>query len=155
MHQIVQDNLEEYLAGALESESQESVETHLATCPECREQVSLMKEQSLLFEVMRSEEEVAVPAGFYARLAGRIEAEPVSVWSLLFQPAFARRVAFASLMLLAVLGSLLVSQESEYASVPTPEVIMAVDQEHSAITPGQPQTRDHMLYTLVSYQQQQ
>ena len=56
-------------------------------------------------------------------------------------------------MLMAILGSLMVSQESEYASVPTPEVIMAVDQEKSVITPGAPQSRDHMLYTLVSYQQ--
>jgi hypothetical protein len=90
--------------------------------------------------------------GFYARVAQRIEAEEKSpLWGL-FVPdlLFFRKVAFASLMLLAVLGSYLVSRQYDYAA--TLDAEQATLTEHNAQSPHDgPADRQHMLVTLAKY----
>ena len=80
-------------------------------------------------------------------------AEPVpSFWSLFsLDPGFGRRVVFASLLTLAVLGSYLVSRETEYIAAPSPEAVMAIDQS-PAQDLGAARDRDMMLVTLTSYE---
>ena len=76
-----------------------------------------------------------------------IEAKrPRSFWSLFWlEPAFGKRVAFASLMTLAILGTYLISHETEYSTGPSnPAAIMAQQ------APGE--NPDTMLATLASYQ---
>ncbi len=150
MHQVIQYRLEEYLAGTLDEKARELVDSHLSGCADCREEVCAMQEISALFRSLESEETPEIAAGFYARVSRRIEAEHTgSVWSLFFEPLFIRRVAFASLLLLASLGTFLVSQEYEFNPSPSAEAIMA-DYEASPV--DQAPARDHMLVTLVSYQ---
>ena len=144
MHQVILDRLEEYLAGA---PSSREFTAHLESCPECRTEVSEMQELSSVFQSLRGSEEIPPPVGFYARVSRRVELErPRSFGSLFWlDPVFGKRVAFASLMTLAVLGSYLITRETEYsAGPPNPEVIMA----QQAPT----QDPDVMLATLASYE---
>jgi hypothetical protein len=93
-------------------------------------------------------EAVAPQPGFYAKLTNHVEQrEESSIWTLLFQPAFARQVAMASLLFLAVVGGFLISRESETTPMPTAEQVMASDQFGD-----EDQARGQMLVTLASYE---
>ena len=120
MHAVVMDNLEEYLAGTLEPVDQRQVEGHLSTCEACREEMSEMQEVSQLFVSLRSEEEWQPSPGFYAGVVRNVEAQaaPVSFASLFsLDFVFGRRLVFASLVMLALLGRYLVSRESHIPAV--------------------------------------
>ena len=104
-----------------------------------------MLEMSGLFATLRPTEAIAAPMGFYARVIAQVSRPQVpSFWSLFsLDAAFGRRVVFASLLTLAVLGSFLVSRETGYSPGPaSPEAVMA---EHNT-------NRDAMLVTLTSYE---
>ncbi len=151
MHPVIVENLEDYLAGELLPGDLRDFEAHLSTCPECRETVQGMQETSLLFAALRPAEEIAPPPGFAARVVAQVTSEPApSFWSLFsVDPGFGRRVVFASLLTLAVLGSYLVSRETRYSPGPvTPEAVMALDQQEAPPASD----RDMMLVTLTSYE---
>lgn len=155
MHQLIQDGLEEYLSGNLDGVSRAGFDAHLKECASCRELVEEMNELSGLFQSLRdpAPETVAPALGFYARVSARIEQEQdVSIWSLLLQPLFARRVALASLLFLAVVGGLVLSGESESIGLPTAEQVMAFDEGQRTLPAGGDVARSHMLYTLASYE---
>jgi anti-sigma factor RsiW len=144
MHQVILDRLEEYLSG---SPSSREFTAHLESCEECRAEVQEMKELSGVLSALRAPEELAPSPGFYAGVSRRMEAQrPRSLWRWVWlEPAFGRRVAFASLMTLAILGSYLITRETEYsAGPPRPEAIMA--QQAPADNP------DIILATLASYE---
>ncbi|MFN0167848.1 MAG: anti-sigma factor family protein [Bryobacteraceae bacterium] len=155
MHQLIQDGLEEYLSGTLDSASRGRFDAHLKECPMCREQMEEMNQLSSLLQSLRdpAPETVTPAAGFYARVSMRIEQEQdVSIWSLLLQPLFAKRVALASLLFLAMVGGLVLSGEPESMGLPTAEQVMALDGGHRTLPPGGDVARGHMLYTLASYE---
>src|SRR5215831_5754351 len=106
MHQVIVDSLEEYMGGVLAPSSQRDFEAHLATCEECRREVNSMMEMSSLFESLQAPAEIEVSPGFYARVRSEISSKMTpSFWSLFsLDAAFGRRVVFASLLTLAVLG---------------------------------------------------
>lgn len=149
MHEVIADGLEEYLAG---SRGSRAFQTHLAECVECRKLVAEMGEVSSLFAALRPEEAVAPAPGFYARLSARLEAgRKPSIWNLFsLDPTFGRRVVFASLLALAVVGSVLVSQEQAAFGPPAPEQLMAI--EHMTPNDQPAQDRDLMLVTLTTYE---
>lgn len=153
MHPAIVDNLEEYVSGNLRPAALREFKAHLQTCPACREEVRGIEETSSMFVALRPEEEIAPPPGFAARVMERVAAEAApSFWSLFsLDPWFGRRVVFASLVLLAVLGSFLVSRESDYAPGPSPEAVMAIEQAPAHRAPGM-NDRDMMLVTLASYE---
>jgi anti-sigma factor RsiW len=145
MHQVILESLEEYLSGILTPAAQRRFDAHLEICAECSREVNGMLEMSGLFETLRAPAEVAVPAGFYSRVAAQVNrTQASSFWSLFSLDAtFGRRVVFASLLTLGVLGSFLVSREAGYSPGPaSPEAVMA---EHNT-------NRDTMLVTLTSYE---
>jgi anti-sigma factor RsiW len=153
MHPVIIENLEEYIAGTLLPGHHREFEAHLQTCPACRDEVRGMKEMSALFTALRPEEAVSPSLGFAARVMEGISQRRVpSFWSWLsLDPGFGRRVVFASLVTLAVLGSYLVSREAGYASgPPSPEAVMAIEQRPAPQGPHG--DRDLMLVTLTSYE---
>jgi len=154
MHAVVMENLEEYLTGTLEPADQRQVEAHLSACHDCREEMNQMLEVSQLFVSLRPEEELQPSPGFYAGVVRRVEAQEVrpSPWAALFSLdfVFGRRLAFASLVMLAVLGSYLVTRESEYSTGPSPESIMA---QQNSPTFGSRAGQDNMLVTMTAYEQ--
>jgi anti-sigma factor RsiW len=153
MHAVIIESLEEYLAGALGAQAQRTVESHLTACHECREEVLAMQEVSHMFATLQSEEAPEPAPGFYARVMEEVDTRRVPSFASLFSLdfAFGRRVVFASLLTLAVLGTYLVSRESTYIVGPTPEAIMAQD-AGPAPSDGSAE-RGLMLVTLASYEQ--
>jgi anti-sigma factor RsiW len=148
------DSLEDYLAGALNSADRKRVEAHLDECEMCREEVSAMQDVGLLLGSLRTSEAAEPAPGFYARVMQQVEAaaprKPASVANLFgFDLIMGRRLAFACLLTLAILGSFLVSRETSYSPSPSPESIMA-QQESPAF--GQAQGHDAMLLTLTAYE---
>jgi anti-sigma factor RsiW len=153
MHAVVMENLEEYLAGTLEPVDRREIEAHLSACENCREEMSGIEDVSQLFVSLRQEEEWQPSPGFYAGVVRRVEEQAVrpsfaSLFSLDF--VFGRRLAFASLVMLAVLGTYLVTREAEYQGGPSPESVMAEQNSPSFDSaPG----HDNMLVTMTAYEQ--
>ena len=115
-----------------------------------------MREMSDLFASLRSPDPPAPAPGFYARVTGLIEKQqPHSFWGAFLEPVFGKRLAFASLLVMATLGTLLMYRETEeYATSPSPEMILAVERDAPLVESGPPlMDRDQMLFTLASHKQ--
>jgi anti-sigma factor RsiW len=152
-------SLEEYLSGALEPASQREIEAHLNTCPMCRDEIRSMQDVSQLFVSLRSPDSLLSrdgwdpSPGFFAGVmqqVGARRAAPSFAGLFALDFAFARRVAFASLLTLAIVGSYLVTRETELPGGPSPEAVMA--QQNSPSFDSAP-ARDNMLVTLTAYEQ--
>jgi hypothetical protein len=79
--------------------------------------------------------------------------QPESFWAAVLEPMFGRRLALASLLVLATLGTLLMTRETEYATGPSPEMILAVERDAPPMQSGPLLDRDQMLFTLASHRQ--
>src|SRR5262245_57267560 len=117
MHPVVLDSLEEFLSGALEPVKRRQVDAHLLACASCLEEIRSMQEVSQLFGSLRSEEVFEPSPGFLNGVMEQVRSQKAlpsfsGLFSLDF--AFARRLVFASLMTLAVLGGYLVSHEADF-----------------------------------------
>jgi anti-sigma factor RsiW len=154
MHDIVIEELETHLSGGgvYQTASREFY-AHLAGCDACRVEVSEMDELSVLLRELKPAPASPVlepTLGFYARVRNEIvEKQQKEVWGL-FSPgaAFFRRIAFASLLLLAGLGSFLVTRESSFSGTDAASIMAQHDPvaAHSASS-----DRDRMLVTLATY----
>jgi len=154
MHQTIQDGLEDFLAGTSDREGRVRIEAHLEECAECRREVESMRELSSLFSSLRSPDPPRPSPGFYARVTTIIDQQqPGSFWAAILEPVFGKRLALASLLLLATLGTLLMSRETEYAASPSPEMILAVERDAPPLESGPLLDRDQMLFTLASHKQ--
>ena len=155
MHDAVVNELEEHLAGTASTE----FHAHLAACPACRTEVeSIARLSQLLAELKSDPETAAAPSPyFYTRVAASIvEHQNTDHWGLLAPgAAFFRRVAFASLVVLACLGSYLVMREGDVLS----NAALARDTDATALIAQHDVTDDHaassdrnlMLVTLATY----
>lgn len=148
MHAVIIDHLEEYLSGHLPPLALDRLEAHLETCSECRIEVDEIQESTGLLRSLRPMEDLDPPPSFVAQVmlnVGARSASASSFWSAFGDFAFGRRVVFAALLTLAVLGTVLVSREEAYAPNPTtPEAVMADSS-------GSP-SADQMLVTLANYE---
>jgi anti-sigma factor RsiW len=153
MHAVVMDSLEEYLSGELAPTVQRAVEGHLAECAACREEVKSMQDVSLLFGSLRTGEVFEPSPIFTANVMQHVgELKPAPSFASLFalDLAFGRRLVFASLVMLAVLGSFLATREAQYSAGPSPDAILA-QQDLPAFDSAPSQ--DNMLVTLTAYEQ--
>lgn len=147
MHDVVMYELEDHLAGSASS----AFHSHLASCRECSAEVESIARMSALIAELRSAPERGPepPPFFFARVAANIvERQNTDHWGLLAPgAAFFRRIAFASLLVLAALGSYLVTREGNYSGTDA-ATVMAHD-----VTTAHPESsdRDLMLATLASY----
>ncbi|MDQ6678960.1 MAG: hypothetical protein M3Z09_16885 [Acidobacteriota bacterium] len=151
MHEVTQNGLEDYLAGDVRRD----VRGHLDHCASCVRELEEIGSVSNLLGALRADaagETLAPPPGFYARVSAAVEGrKAASVWNLFsMDGAFGRRLAFASLMTLGILGGFLISRESDPAlEMQGPEAIMA---SHDAAAPHDEATdRDRLMVTLASY----
>ena len=152
MHAVVMVSIEEYLTGALEPAVQRRIEAHLSACESCRGELAKLEDVSRLFDCLRPAEALEPPPGFYARVMERAGAQQstrsfANFFALDF--AFGRRLAFGSLVTLAVLGSFLIVRESSAPVGPSPETVMA--EEYSPAYDSAP-AQDNMLLTLTAYE---
>lgn len=153
MHAVVMESLEEYLSGALTPAAQREIEAHLGGCESCRHEIRSFQDISQLFVSMRPEEAVEPSLGFYSGVLRQVdaqrEAEPAVSGLFALNFLFARRLAFASLLLLAVLGGFLLTHEPESLS-PMPEAIMAQQQAPSFVSG--PEHENMLRVTLTAYE---
>jgi anti-sigma factor RsiW len=148
MHAVVIESLEEYLAGTLEPVERKAIEAHLSHCSMCLEEISGMQDVSSLFSALRVEEPVAPAPGFYARVMQDVEARKRPSFTGVFDLGFARRMAFASLLTITVLGGFLISRDHSYRPGYTPDSVMA-QQNLPSFDNSSP---DNMLVTLTNYE---
>jgi anti-sigma factor RsiW len=146
MHAVIIDDFEEYLSGHLPPWALDRFQAHLETCGECRREVDEIRESTGLLRSLKPTVALDPPPGFVAQVMQAVSEQPVpSLWSFLGDFAFGRRVVFAALLMLAVLGAVLVSREGAYAPNPTtPEAVMA---DAGGLT-----NADQMLVTLANYE---
>ena len=153
MHAVMLENLEEYLAGTLERVQFRAVEAHLNTCGACREEIRGMQDVSQLFGALRPDETESwgIAPGFAAKVMEQVgRRKPVPAFASFFalNLEFGRRVVFASLLMLAVVGGYLVTHESQYPTGQSPEAILA--QQNA---PGfEANAENNMLVTLTAYE---
>ncbi|HEX4275072.1 MAG TPA: hypothetical protein VHZ74_06940 [Bryobacteraceae bacterium] len=159
IHDIVIDELEQHLSGGgLSRNASRAFYAHLDGCAECRTEVTQMEELSVLLRDLRFDPEVAgetVPEpslGFYNRVRYRIvDRSRKEAWGL-FAPgaAFFRRIVFASLLLLAGLGSFLVTRESSFKGTDAASIMA----QHDPVSVhSESSDRDRMLVTLATYRE--
>ena len=148
MHEIVKDGLEDYLGG----KAVPAVIVHLESCADCCEEMAALQNVSDFLAELHPDANAPQPSPFfYRRVAASIAEEQKTPSHMLLAPGqmFFRRVAFASLLMLAGLGSYLVIREGDSARTDA-AAIMAQHQ----ITNTHPAAEDRnlMLVTLASYQ---
>jgi hypothetical protein len=150
MHDSTMSDLEKHFSG----DAPQSFYDHLGVCAECRAEVAAMEAVCSVLREMKTEPDNAPEpaAGFYYRVAGGIvDRHKQEAWGL-FSPgaAFFRRIAFASLLVLASVGSFLVTRESSTGGADA-AAIMA--QQDASGPPSEAADRDRILVTLASYRE--
>jgi hypothetical protein len=167
MHDIVVDELESHLAGGSGSRNaSRAFYAHLDVCADCRAEVAAMDQLSMLLQELRLDPDTSAenanaevldyapqpPLGFYSSVRYRIlEKQQKEAWGL-FSPgaAFFRRVAFASLLLLAGLGSFLVTRESSFSGTDAASIMA---QHDPVAAHSEASDRDRMLVTLATFRE--
>ncbi len=150
MHDIVFREFEDHLNGNASA----AFHDHLRTCESCRGEVEgITGITSLLHELAPAADGNDAPQpspAFYAALANRIvETEASRSWGLFsIGDLFFRRVAFASLILLACLGSFLVTREASEGGADAASIMA----QHDAISSHSDSAdRERLLVTLAEY----
>lgn len=153
MHEPLLDGLEDYLEGkgiTLEGER------HLAQCASCREELALMKAHAALLRALRAPSDVEPRAGFYSRVMNRIENEGTpSLWALFGESLFAKRLAYASMTFMVLLGTVFMTTQEkadEPFAASTPEAIMAEQSPEPVTSTNRDRDRDVVLVNLATYQ---
>jgi len=146
MHAVIVNDLEQYLSDHLPPSALDRFQAHLATCGPCRREIQAIQESAGLLRSLKPAGVADPSPGFVAQVMQAVtEAAAPSFWTYFGDFAFGRRVVFASLLTMAVLGTVLVSREEAYAPNPTtPQAVMA----DAAGSPN----ADQMLATLASYE---
>src|SRR5271165_3295877 len=148
MHSAMNE-LEKHFSG----NAPQSFYDHLASCQECREEVAAMDECALVLRELGDPGAAPEPRlGFYNRVAGEIvEHQRKEAWGL-FSPGFTffRRVAFASLLVLAGLGSYLVANESSFVVGSGTDAATIMASHDSSADHAESSDRDRLLVTLAT-----
>lgn len=148
MHGPIRDHLEELLGTNTQRPDSEA---HLASCDECARELAEMSRQARMLRTLRAPEDVEPAAGFYARVMQRIEERRLtSMWSVLIDTPFGKRLAIASLALAFVLGAWVIGVEKEDGHLGSGPVI-AQQSVDVPVIGDQTQQRDAVLVNLASY----
>jgi anti-sigma factor RsiW len=147
----MRDDLEKILAG-----ESSPVDAHSAECEECREDLAGMREHAALLRGLRAPSSATADgpkAGFYARVMERIEAQSPSIWSLVFDSQFGRRLAMGSMAVALCLGVYLMSSE------PTADQPVQTSSEirigaRPAAMPAELPDQNTVLVNLITYREQ-
>jgi hypothetical protein len=149
MHEVVRDELEHHLTG----KASPAFYTHVKGCATCREELAEMEDLArILRGLSPAPDEIPIPgSGFYARVANTInEQQPKSAWANLFSPGylFFRRVAFASVLVLTLLGTVLITTEGAGEGADATSIMAQYDSTTSHAPAAE---RDSLLVTLAAY----
>src|SRR3982750_402268 len=109
-----------------------------------------------LFLALRPVQEFEPAPGLYARVRNRIDAQTkTSVWNLFSDSLFAKRLSYASLTFLLLLGTYFVSTNERDLPLQssTPEAILAGDEQMQPVGSDPQRDRAVVLVNLASYQE--
>ena len=153
MHEPLKGRIEDYLHGG---NHPPDVEQHLANCPSCNAEATAMKQQADMFKLLKPTEEIELDAAFYARVMNRIEtqAKP-SIWNIFGESIFAKRLAYASLTFVVLLGTYFVSStndEPQFANS-SPEMLMSNDPHTTEVGTDPQKDREAIWVNLATYQE--
>ena len=159
MHQPIKDNLEEYLKGAARKVPQD-FQAHVEACGDCAGELRMLESQSEMLRSLRADVDMEPRAGFYARVMDRIERQgQSSIWSILLQPNFGRRLAVASAALVLLLGTYLVTTErnAEPELATSSDIVLTgsadANPAYAQDSVQQQRDRDAILVDLAGYRQ--
>lgn len=157
MDSFFQERLEDYLGGRLGERETAEFEQRLEADATAFAEVSQFRETANLFALLKVDpsEDVEPAPGFYYRVMNRIEAERSEpFWSVLVQPFMVRRLAFAAMMWLLMLGSVAVFHDDTTAqSVQLADSILkqqAPEQYQVRMGHDLDMNRDSMLSFLIA-----
>jgi anti-sigma factor RsiW len=127
----------------------------MSSCDACRREVAAMVAQNDLFRALRPAESAEPSPGFYARVINRVETQTrPSVWSLFGDSLFARRLTYASVTLLVLLGTVFMSSPSSGpVLINAPEAIIANDDQYQTVSNNPDRDRSTMLVQLATYEE--
>lgn len=153
MHEPVVSRLEDVLHSA---EPIAEVENHLQHCPACRRELAWMRMQAEMIQSLRPPVDLEAPPAFYAKVMNRIDSQAKpSVWNIFGESLFAKRLAYASMTLLVLLGTFLISdpQGEDTLASNTPEIALSGREEAPVeIDDDTEQAREAVLVNLATYQ---
>lgn len=158
MHRPLHEHLEGYLSGALLPAEHKELDSHLAACSGCRNELAALQGSAQELRLLRPPENAAdlVPGFFFQRVMQRVEEQrQVPLWHMLVDPGFGRRLVFACLMLLALLGGYVATIDPAEAQH-FPEAILAGRPAAGPLAPVQRlgpnlnRNRTAMLATLAA-----
>ncbi len=152
MHGSIRDRLEDLLSGEQPGAKDQDLQTHLAQCGECAAELAVMKRQAALLRTLRAPAEIEPAPGFYARVMQRIdERTRESIWSVLIDSRFGRRLAYASLGIAIMLGTYLFTSELRDGHW-FGERIIAQFNGAAMVTGNLDERRDAVLLNFAAYQ---
>lgn len=148
MNKPIVNSLEKYLAGELRGEALHEFEALLMREAGAREQVAAFRRQGELLRVLRAPSVMEPAPGFYGRVMERIEQQAAgSLWEVFFEPFFARKLMYASLVLLAVFGSVAINTLQRPAMH---EVVPLEFVADSLLPPAPGENREHDRQVVFS-----
>ena len=153
MHEPVKGRIEDYLHGGT---PRPEVVEHLRQCSSCRSELAMMEKQSEILRSLKAPKQVEPSPGFYARVLQRIESQPLpSVWNLFSESMFAKRLGYAAVTFLVLLGTYFVSstEPQQPLASSTPEEILAAQDMSPSIGVDQQKDREAILVNLATYQE--
>jgi len=156
MDPYVTEHLEAFLSGQLAGARRREFATRLERDPSAAKLVADFVETTALFQALRPEGLVGPAPGFYLRVRARIDEErQTPFWMVFLEPFMMRRLAFASLMWLFLLGSVtLVSDLSKQPDTKLADMMLSEDPptEHFNVRLGADldQNRTSMLAVMMA-----
>ena len=154
MHGSIRDRLEDVLkeTGALEAQTAAEVNRHLASCPECANEIETMRDQAIMLRSLRAPQGVEPAPGFYARVMQRIEEGAIySTWSVFIDGPFGKRLAYASLALALLLGTWVIGAERADGRLGSAAPAIAQESTDLPVAGDQAHQRDVVLVNFASY----
>jgi hypothetical protein len=111
-----------------------------------------MRAQAELLHAWRAPEQAEPAAGFYARVLQRIEERTKeSIWAPFIYSPFAKRLTYASLAATLLLGSYVVSQETQDGQFGREPVVAQHFHRDVPVMGSQQQRRDAVLVNFLSH----
>jgi anti-sigma factor RsiW len=155
MHRPIQDHLEEFLSDPYDSKIPPDFHEHLAACTECAREMETLQSQTSWLRLLRKDPPIEMNPGFFARVMNRVEEQSSSpVWSALLDPVFGRRLAYACLALVVVLGGYLLHSEPGRTLNPVSGIVSSMPATNATLDDGvQPAQRDAVLVNLASFRE--
>jgi hypothetical protein len=149
MHEPIKGGLEAFLRG----DGSKAFLEHLEACPKCRAEAGRFADQAAMVRLLRVDEELDPAPGFYARVMARVESQSrASFWGPLLDPMFGRRLMYASLTMVILLGTYLFTAETREAAVPpTTAAERYLVEQHPSVGANPQQDRDTVLVRLATY----